>query len=144
MRMVIDAENMHALSCSRLWRWWRGWMWLSSWYCGFRCGAKCSKMTKNHEKPKLGLGHFEIKKNKFFCNQPLCDKSYSMSTASTNLIVKFHLSNRKNKYGTKAQNKLSKYYLNFLIHDLQSFHLSQSQAFLQFCHALNSKYKLRN
>ena len=30
-----------------------------------------------------------------------------------------------------AQNKLSKYYLNFLIQDLQSFHLNQSKAFLQ-------------
>ena len=48
------------------------------------------------------------------------------------------------KYGTDAQNKFSKYYLNFLIQDLQPFHLSQGQAFLQFCHALNPKYKVPN
>ena len=48
------------------------------------------------------------------------------------------------KYGSDAQNRLSKYYLNFLIQDLQPFHLSQSKAFLQFCHALNPKYIVPN
>ena len=131
------------------------------------------KRRKALRNKSMAWDYFEKKENKWHCKQPLCNTFYSMSTASTNLLghlVNAHsiklidnetvipspgnssdeekndspVTPKGQKYGQDVQNKLTKYYLNFLIQDLQPFHLSQSKSFLQFCHALNPKYIVPN
>lgn len=101
--------------------------------------------------------YFKEEKGRKCCTYSDCNTSYSIKTATTNLI--YHLSSEhsiflidkdkdnegetetlKSKLPEKKQEFITDLLIKFIVDDMQPFHITMSDSFREFIHALQPKY----